>query len=299
MNDAAKNAKAERQAWISIAAAIVVGSAIAAAGSQGSIEVAAFGLPAFMVAALIAFGIQWIVFVPSFLARTEHYFDLTGSLTYASVAVGAAIVAGADMRGWLIAGLVVIWATRLGSFLFIRVKQDGRDGRFDELKISFPRFLMVWTLQGLWVTLTFAAGIAAITSAARAPLGALAWTGVALWTFGFVVESIADAQKRAHRKRDEKASDFITEGLWAWSRHPNYFGEIVLWLGIALIAAEVLVGWQWATMISPVFVYVLLTRISGVPMLEAGGKKRWGEDPAYQAYRQSVPVLWPRPPKAA
>ena len=132
------------------------------------------------------------------------------------------------MRGWLIAGLVVIWATRLGSFLFIRVKQDGRDGRFDELKISFPRFLMVWTLQGLWVTLTFAAGIAAITSAARAPLGALAWTGVALWTFGFVVESIADAQKRAHRKRDEKASDFITEGLWAWSRHPNYFGEIVL-----------------------------------------------------------------------
>ncbi len=297
MNDKARLAKAVREAWIGTAAAILVGGLVAFAGSQGSVAVA--GVPAFALAAMLAYGVNWIVFVPSFLARTEHYFDLTGSLTYITVALGSALLASADARGWLIAALVTIWAVRLGSFLFVRVKQDGRDGRFDELKISFPRFLMVWTLQGLWVTLTLAAGMAAITSTERAPLGALAWIGVAVWAFGFVVEAVADAQKRAFRKREDREKDFITDGLWAWSRHPNYFGEIVLWAGIALIAAEVLSGWQWVTMISPVFVYVLLTRISGVPLLEARGKKRWGEDPEYQAYRRNVPVLWPRPPSAA
>lgn len=296
MNDKARAAKAVQQAWIGTIAAVIVGALVALAGSQGSVTVA--GLPAFALAAALAYGVNWIVFVPSFLARTEHYFDLTGSLTYITVALGSAVLAGADLRGWLIASLVTIWALRLGSFLFVRVKQDGSDGRFDELKISFPRFLMVWSLQGLWVTLTLAAGMAAITSTDRAPLGVLAWIGVAVWVFGFVVEAVADAQKRAFRKREDREKDFITDGLWAFSRHPNYFGEIVLWAGIALIAAEVLAGWQWVTMISPLFVYVLLTRISGVPLLEARGKKRWGEDPEYQAYRDRVPVLWPRLPRA-
>ena len=297
MNDNERNAKAEREAWIGAAVAVLVGALIALAGSQGSVMVA--GLPAFALAALIAYGINWLVFVPSWLAHTEHYFDLTGSITYVSVAIGAAVLADADPRGWLVAGLVTIWASRLGTFLFIRVKQDGRDGRFDELKVSFPRFLMTWTLQGLWVTLTLAAGMAAITSTERVPMGVLAWVGVGIWTFGFVVEAVADGQKRAFKRREDRDKDFITDGLWAWSRHPNYFGEIVLWAGIALIAAEVLSGWQWATMISPLFVYVLLTRISGVPLLESRGKKRWGADPEYQAYRERVPVLWPRPPRGA
>ena len=90
---------------------------------------------------------------------------------------------------------------------------------------------------------------------------------------------------------------FITTGLWAWSRHPNYFGEILLWAGIALIAFPVLQGAQLATLISPVFVFVLLTRISGVPLLESRGKKRWGDEPAYQEYKARTPVLWPRPPR--
>mgnify|MGYP006273567401 CR=1 FL=1 len=294
--DRQREAKAVREAWIGTVVAVLVGALVALAGSQGSASIA--GMPAFALAAGLAYLINWIVFVPSFLARTEHYFDLTGSLTYVTVALGTAWFVGADARGWLVAGLVTLWAGRLGSFLFLRVKQDGRDGRFDELKASFPRFLMTWTLQGLWVTLTLAAGMAAITTTERAPLGVLAWTGVAVWAFGFLVEAVADAQKRAFKRRDDREKDFITDGLWAWSRHPNYFGEIVLWCGIALIAAEVLRGWQWVTMISPLFVYLLLTRISGVPLLEARARRRWGEDPEYQAYRDRVPVLWPRPPKA-
>ena len=302
MNDSAnppieRDAAAERTALIGIIAILAIGLGLAWAGAQGSIVT--FGLPLFALCGAFAFAVQWIVFVPSFLARTEHYFDLTGSITYVSTVLGTAVLAGSNPRSWLIAGLVAIWALRLGTFLFIRVRQDGKDGRFDAIKQSFVRFLMAWTLQGLWVFLTLAAALAAMTSAQQAPLGLLAWLGVALWVAGFAIEAVADAQKRAFKQRTDRDKDFITDGLWAWSRHPNYFGEILLWFGVALIASEVLSGWQWVTMISPIFVYVLLTRISGVPLLEFRGKKRWGSDPEYQAYRERVPVLFPRPPRAA
>lgn len=112
---------------------------------------------------------------------------------------------------------------------------------------------------------------------------------------GFAIEVISDRQKS--RFREENKEGFITSGLWSWSRHPNYFGEIVLWLGIAIIALPTLSGWQWATMISPIFVIVLLTKISGVRMLEVSGKKRWGTDEGYQAYLASTSVLIPLPPK--
>lgn len=288
--------KSESQAVAGSVAAVAIGVLVAFAGSQGSVSVV--GLPLFALCAVIAFAVQWIVFVPSWLAQTEHYFDLTGSLTYLTLVVVVVLLTGAeDPRTLVLGGLVAIWALRLGSFLFLRVRKDGGDNRFDELKTSFARFFMTWTLQGLWVFLTLSAALAAMTSELRAPLGLLAWVGIALWIVGFGIEAVADAQKRAFRRDSANAGRFITSGLWAWSRHPNYFGEIVLWFGIALIAAEVLVGWQWVTMISPLFVYLLLTRVSGIPLLESKAKKKWGDEAAYQAYRARTPVLVPRPPR--
>ena len=116
--------------------------------------------------------------------------------------------------------------------------------------------------------------------------------GMPIWFVGFAVETIADGQKR--RYRDEHGSDgFIATGLWRYSRHPNYLGEIILWFGVALLALPALSGWQWVTLVSPVFVFLLLTRVSGVPLLERKADKRWGENPAYIAYRDSTPVLVP------
>ena len=283
------------QGWVGTFAAVAVGALIAFAGGQGSIVWQ--GVPLFVVCALLAYAVQWLVFVPSFLAHTEHYFDLTGSATYLALTALALFAGNGDMRAHVIAVLVAVWALRLGSFLFVRVKQDGSDGRFDELKFSFPRFLMTWTIQGLWVFLTLAAALAAMTVATSVPMGMLAWVGVVVWVVGFGIETTADAQKRAFKRDPANAGRFITTGLWAWSRHPNYFGEITLWVGIALIAAETLSGWRWVTMISPVFVFVLLNFISGVPLLESRGKKRWGADPEYQAYKARTPVLVPRPPR--
>ena len=287
---------AQRQAVLATPVIVGLGAAIAWAGSQGS--AVAGSVPVFALCAVLAFGINWAVFVHAFSAQTERYFDLTGSLTYLTL-VGTALwgVERPDPRAWLVAGLVVVWAARLGRFLFARIRRDGSDGRFDALKVSFPRFLMTWTLQGLWVLLTLACGLAAITTAQPVPLGAWAVAGSLLWLLGFAIEVTADAQKNRFRQDVANEGRFIQDGLWAWSRHPNYFGEITLWFGVALIAFPVLRGWQYATLISPVFVYLLLTRVSGIPLLAARGKKRWGHEPAYQAYLERTPVLVPRPPR--
>jgi steroid 5-alpha reductase family enzyme len=287
----------ERQAAAGILLIVAIGAAIAWAGSQGGVVVG--GWPVFALCAGLSFAINWIVFVPSFIKQTEHYFDLTGSITYASVVVMALALGGVtDARALLLAGLVIIWAGRLGSFLFARIRRDGRDERFDSLKPSLPRFLMTWTLQGLWVLLTLACALAAITTLRPRPLGVFAALGLVVWFMGFAIEVVADHQKSQFRRGAKNRGRFIDTGLWAWSRHPNYFGEITLWTGVALVAVPALTGWQYVTLVSPLFVYLLLTRISGLPLLEARAEEKWGDDPAYRAYRDSTPVLFPRPPRS-
>ena len=288
--------KADAIPFAAIAAILAIACAVALAGSDNGDSIG--GLPVFALCAAIAFAVQWVVFVPSFLARTEHYFDLTGSATYVTVVAVALIATGNwEPRSLIIAALIGAWAFRLGPFLFLRVRRAGRDRRFDVLKTHFPSFLMTWTLQGLWVLLTASAGLAAITTKKPEPVEWVAFLGIAVWLAGFAIEVVADAQKSAFKKDPANEGRFITSGLWAWSRHPNYFGEIVLWTGIAIIAIPALSGWQWLTLVSPVFVFVLLTRISGIPTLDRRAKRRWGDDPAYQQYRRRTPVLVPRPPR--
>jgi steroid 5-alpha reductase family enzyme len=257
------------------------------------------GAPVFALCAVLAFAINWIAFVPAYFFQTERYFDLTGSMTYVSlVAVALTLGSQPDPRALLLGALALVWAVRLGAFLFARILRDASDRRFDSLKPSFGRFLLTWTLQGLWVLLTLSCALAAMTSARSEPLGGFAALGVAVWAAGFAVEVVADSQKRRFRADPANRDRFIQSGLWAWSRHPNYFGEITLWIGIALIALPALSGWQFTTLISPVFVYILLTRISGIPLLEARAKQRWGDDPDHRTYRERTPVLFLRPPRS-
>ena len=275
---------------------ILIGLLIAVAGSDGSETYN--GMSLFIICASVSFVLHWIIFIPSFAFQTEHYFDLTGSISYLSaVALAFYLNPSVDPRDLLIGLLIVVWAVRLGSFLFMRVKQDGKDDRFTIMKTQFHWFLMTWTLGGLWVFLTMAAGLAAITSNTTQPLGLMAYLGLALWIFGFSIEVIADRQKRVFKKNQQKDKEFITSGLWAWSRHPNYFGEITLWIGLTLIALPVLSGWQLVTLISPVFVYILLTKISGIPLLENRGMKKWGSDPEYIDYVNRTPALMLKKPK--
>ena len=279
-----------------IAISLALGSLIILAGSQGSVTYQ--GLALFALCGSIGFILHWLVFIPSYTFQTEHYFDLTGSLSYiATVCAAIYLNPQLNIRDMIICAMIVIWALRLGSFLFGRIKKDGKDKRFTVMKTKFTWFLMTWTLGGLWVLVTMAAGLAAITSDTTVPLGGLAYTGIFLWVAGMVIEVMADTQKTNFRKIPENRDRFITSGIWAWSRHPNYFGEITLWLGLSLVAVPVLEGWQLATMISPIFVYLLLTRVSGIPMLEDMAQKKWGSDPEFIAYTKSTPALMLRKPR--
>ena len=288
--------KSERNALIALPVILIVAAGLAAAGSQTSAVV--FGLPLYAISVGLAFLIQWIVFVPSYINRTEHFFDLTGSITYITVATAAVILSPEkDARTYLLLALVVIWAARLGTFLFMRVRKAGADNRFDEIKVSFLRFLLTWTLQGLWVSFSLAGALVAITSAEKEPLGLFALAGFLVWLVGFGIEAAADAQKNRFRANPENKGKFISSGLWALSRHPNYFGEITLWVGVLIIALPILKGWGWVALISPIFITLLLTRISGVPMLERRADEKWGGQPDYEAYKARTPVLVPLPPR--
>ena len=283
----------DRTSLVALPIVVLIGELVALAGSQGGATVA--GLPVFAIAVAAAFVIQWVMFVPSFAAQTERYFDLTGSVTYISITLAIVLLTpGTDARALLLAALVLVWAARLGTFLVRRVHKAGKDERFDDLKPSLVRFLNVWTLQGLWVTLTAAAAWVAITSTTRVGLDGFALVGFVVWAVGFGFEIAADLQKSRFNADPALKGRFISSGLWARSRHPNYFGEIVLWTGVAIIALPTLHGWQRVALISSVFVALLLTRVSGVPLLERKADIKWGGQPDYEAYKAGTPVLVPK-----
>ena len=286
----------QSKSLIGIAVSLIIATLILLAGSQGSLGLQ--GLPLFAVCGAIGFILHWAIFIPSYAFQTEHYFDLTGSLSYITTVIVAMVLnPSLDIRDLIICAMILVWAVRLGSFLFWRIKKDGQDKRFIVMKTKFTWFLLTWTLGGLWVLVTMAAGLAALTSNTTVELGILGYVGIALWLFGFAVEVIADNQKTQFKKDPNNKDRFITSGLWSWSQHPNYFGEITLWLGLALLTYPVLSGWQLVTLISPIFVYLLLTRLSGIPTLDRLAKEKWSSDSDYKAYVEATSKLMLAPPK--
>ena len=256
------------------------------------------GLPIVFICMIFSFLIHWIAFIPSYFFKTEKFYDLTGSLTYIATILFALYATGSFQNvqpGNLIIGIaIIIWALRLGSFLFMRIHKDKKDGRFDSIKTSFSQFLMTWTLQGMWVFICSSAALIAIANPTGAVINIVFIIGLIMFVVGFVIEVIADNQKTAFRSVPENKDLFINEGLWARSRHPNYFGEITLWTGITVMAISTFEGMNYLAIFSPIFSYLLLNYVSGVRMLEYRGHKKWGHLEEYNAYKKSTPKFIPR-----
>lgn len=250
--------------------------------------------------AAICIGIQWVAWIPASVGKTERFYDLTGGLTYLTV-VGFSLWAGSQseppsLRELIVSLLVVIWSLRLSFFLYLRIHRTGKDGRFDQLKTSPIRFLVPWTLQGLWVFLTMIVVIVINSQADSAPaLGIWDGIGLSIWILGFGIETIADNQKKAFNTEPNNQGKWIDSGLWSYSRHPNYLGEILLWTGIAFFGISCFTGLERVAWISPIFIYLLLTKVSGTPILDKRALEKWGDDPEYQKYRDNTPALIPRP----
>jgi steroid 5-alpha reductase family enzyme len=255
------------------------------------------GLALIQQAVLTAFLIQWILFIPAFYFQTEKFYDLTGSATYLFIVIyisyQSKVAININMGSILLASCIILWAIRLGSFLFTRIHKAGVDKRFSSIKPSPTRFFMAWTFQGMWVSICSMCALTAIASKNGVVLNGVFYIGMLVFIFGFLVEIIADWQKSNFRKNPTNKNQFIAQGLWSYSRHPNYFGEITLWLGISIMSFSSLSSWQYITLISPVFTYILLVYISGVRILEIAGMEKWGHLDSYQQYIRRTPSLFP------
>ena len=242
---------------------------------------------------ILIFCVQWISFFPAYIFQTEKFYDLTGSITYLSMVLSTVYITGSqNIADYIIVGCVAIWALRLGSFLFMRIHKSGEDRRFRSIKPNFTRFLMTWTLQGMWVSMCLLCVLTALSSFNGIILNYIFFVGLFIFISGFLIEVIADHQKTIFRKDEKNKDKFISTGLWAYSRHPNYFGEIMLWFGISVMSFSSLSGLQYLTLISPIFVYILLVYISGVRILEEQGLKKWGSLESYNEYIKNTPSLF-------
>ncbi|XP_065829749.1 uncharacterized protein [Oscarella lobularis] len=249
--------------------------------------------------AAIDFAIQGSGFLLANLFQTEKFYDLTGSLTFVVVALQSLLWAKrrATTRQKVQTALVCTWAARLGLFLFFRVLRVGKDSRFDKIKTNPWKFLVAWTLQGVWVLVTLAPSLILNSKSNDTPLQNRDYFGWILWTFGFLLESIADHQKNTFKMDPANKGKWINKGLWSISQHPNYLGEILLWIGHLIPATSVFdTPFDYISVGSPLFIAFLLIRVSGINMQDRQGLKRWGADAAYQEYIRStaklIPYIW-------
>jgi steroid 5-alpha reductase family enzyme len=223
--------------------------------------------------------------------------DLSYSLSFAVLAIALPFV-GAREPVQLIASLLVLaWAIRLGGYLFRRILRIKVDHRFDEMRDRPLRFARFWLLQAISVAVIMLP-VSYLLGRDDAPgFGLWATGGTAIWLAGLVIETAADAQKSAFKARDENRERFITSGLWKYSRHPNYFGEMLVWWGLFVYAVPFLDGAAFAVVIGPVFITLLLLFVSGIPLLERSAEAKYGDDPAYREYKRRTSVLMPLPPR--
>ena len=253
------------------------------------------GIQNITFAVLIIFLIHLSVFIPSYYYQTEKFFDLTGTVSYVSsvlfIFFKSNTVESINLGSLVLSTLIIIWSLRLGTFLFLRIKKAGKDRRFNQIKKSFSWFFMTFSISGMWVTIC---SICALTGVANGIIfSSVTIIGIVIFLIGFTIEIIADSQKTKFRAKDGNKDKFISSGLWKYSRHPNYLGEIILWLGISLISLSSLEGFQYVTLVSPIFTYLLLVNVSGINLLEKSGDKKWGKLESYKKYKEKTPrLIW-------
>jgi len=253
----------------------------------------------------VSLAVNYLVFLVHALPQqSEKFYDATGTVTYISLIVSAFALFKRDWgvfdRDMVLGAMVLIWSIRLGSFLLARIIRDGKDSRFDALKVNWFLFLGVWSMQALWCYLVALPALVVIKKTKCQPTPSiLDIVGWGIWVMGMAFEVVADRQKGAWREDKANKGKFINTGLWAYSRHPNYFGEIIIWVGVCISGASCFIKWDWLALLSPVTTYTLLNYVSGVPLLENKAKETWGDDPAWQWYQKHTPCVFPalrRPP---
>src|SRR5436853_310618 len=254
-----------------------------------------------MTAILLSFVIALVVngafFAVAAVRKTDVVTDLSYSLTFALLAIVLPFTGAREAVQWVAALLVLTWAVRLGAYLFRRILRMKVDHRFDGMREHPLRFARFWFLQAVTVAIVMLPLSYLLDGDDPPGFGPWAWAGLAVWLVGLVVEAVADAQKSAFKGRDQNRGRFITSGLWRYSPHPNYFGEILVWWGVFVYVIPFLDGAAFAVVIGPIFITLLLLFVSGIPPLERSADAKYGDDAAYRDYKRRTSILVPLPPR--
>ena len=245
----------------------------------------------------IALAVNGVFFAVAAARRTDVVTDLSYSLTFAVLAVVLLFTGAAEPIQLVATLLVVVWAVRLGTYLFRRIMRMKVDHRFDGMRDDPLRFARFWLLQAITVAVVMLPVTYLLDRDDPPGIGAWSIAGAAVWLVGLLFEAIADAQKSAFKAKAENRDRFVESGLWRYSRHPNYFGEMLVWWGLFLYTVPVLHGAAFAVVAGPVFITLLLLFVSGIPPLERSAEEKYGSDPAYREYKRRTSILVPLPPR--
>lgn len=242
----------------------------------------------------IALGINLLLFIPAFWLKTDKLTDFSYGFSFLAVAVFLYLTDTAVLAKTVLLLMIGAWAVRLISYLFIRIIRIKRDKRFDDIREKFFKFLSFWVFQGISVWIILLPSIFFFTGG-ETSLGTLSLVGVAVWFFGLGLETLADYQKYTFINNPQNKGRWIEEGVWRYSRHPNYLGEILNWTGIFIFTLPALAGPSlFLGILSPLYISFLLIFVSGIPKLEDYADKRWGNDLKYQEYKKRVGILLPK-----
>lgn len=242
---------------------------------------------------LTTLGINFLLFLVAYRRQSDKLTDFAYALSFITVTIVVLVTAPhRSLEVYAIAAMVLFWALRLGGFLVYRIRKSGKDARFDELRSHFFSFLKFWLAQGVVAWLLLLPLIFVASNSQSVPR--LWLVGTLIWAAGLGIEALADQQKYRFKQRPENNGKWIDEGIWRYSRHPNYFGEMCVWVGVYVAAfggmtdIERLIG-----LVSPLAITISLLFISGIPILERSADKRWGNDKNYQSYKHRTSLLVP------
>jgi steroid 5-alpha reductase family enzyme len=253
------------------------------------------------VIAVLALGLAAAVVVMTVTALVSRrvgkvaVVDIAWGLVFVAIAWTVA-VARPDAHSWLLVGLVTVWGGRLAWHVFRRSRGHGEDPRYAEMLGDAGWWTVVrrvFATQGVvaWLV-ALPVMVAGDQSVVWWPL---VWVGVAVWAVGLFFETVGDAQLAAYRSRPrDERPPVMDQGLWGWTRHPNYFGDACVWWGIWL-AGALATGWLpgLATVVAPVAMTYFIRNVTGAKLLERTMSQR----PGWDEYAARVPLFFPRPPR--
>lgn len=239
----------------------------------------------------ISLGIQAVLFAFAATLKTDKVTDLSYGATFVLIAAWLAVGGGRTIAELVLGAMVVLWGVRLAGYLFYRILTIGRDARFDGIREHFWPFFKFWLGQGIavWVILL----PVTIWFARPGAWNAAMATGVLIWTAGLVIETVADAQKFAAKRRLGGGGRWVDEGLWRRARYPNYFGEMLCWWGVWVFVAPDLGWWNAGGLLGPLSITFILLKVTGIPTLEKSAREKWGNNPDYHAYVRRTRLLLP------